>query len=216
MQKILLVLGFCFMQNMLNAQNSTILNEKTGYICYLGMENTLSAFIENTDCKNVFLKTENGTIEKKTDCIFIFKPANFGRTVITIYKEKDEQLVELSKFNLFVKRFPNPIACIGNFKVIDTVYKNYLRSQIGIRADFEETSVSEFGIKAYISQYRTIIKRSDSTIFNEINKESYFTEKTKSAFDELLPNDKVVFTDIISTEFACSKQTLNNIEFIIK
>ena len=97
----------------------------------------------------------------------------------------------------------------------DTIFKNFLRAQLSLSAELLGTSIiCTDGIEYNTKEFTTIILRNDSTIFIETSKHAYFSENTKKAFSILEPNDKVIFANIVASNY--SKGFLNPVEYIIK
>jgi hypothetical protein len=211
---------FCLLLHILfvDAQSLIISQGAHPYAVYLGLTTPLAAFIADVPCSQIELKANQGKIKKTGNCDFEYEADSIGDAIISIYRIIGQKKIKVGQQHFRVKKIPKAIALVGRFNNSDTVSKNELIAQQGIRADFLSAInvVCIEGVKFNVIEYTTIILRKDSVIFTESAKSAVFTETIKAALDNLRTNDRIIFTNIKSVGPSGTTELLNPIEYIIK
>ncbi len=217
--KRLFVLFFLLLSfYLVDAQSLVISQGAHPYAVYLGLPTQLAAFIADVPCSQIELKANQGKITKIDNCQFEYVADSIGGAIISIYRNIGHKKIKVGKQYFRVIKIPKAIALVGRFNNSDTVSKNELIAQQGIRTDFfSAINIACLeGVRFNVIEYTTIISRNDSIIFIENTKGAAFTETTKVALANLHTNDKIIFTSIKSVGPSGTTELLNPVEYIIK
>ncbi len=161
-------------------------------------------------CKDIILSTDNGNIERSDDiCSYFISPGKVGGANIIITSKTTKKKIGSAFFR--VKNIPPPVARVAG-KSGGEIGKSLLKAQIAILAVLSDFPMdSRFAIESYT----IIILRAGKIVSAKHYNESRFSRDVKNAFNELEPNDKVIFSDISCKSASGAVTELQPIEFKI-
>ncbi len=178
----------------INAQHIAVAADREN-ILYVGLENPVTITAENCPCNQLVVKTDNGFIEGSS-CKYSFRGGTIGKANITVYKKAANRLSKLGVSSFRVKRLPAPVFKIGPYGEYNknNVELRVLATQLYARADIE---CCGFDAKAPIDSFCVEILQIDSCrVKYYLNVTNELSEKVRTAFSLLVPNDIVVFKKI--------------------
>ncbi len=170
-------------------------------IFYIGVDNPITVAAENSSCKDLVIKTNNGNIAGK-GCQLIYRGKEVGRADIIVYKKTGNKLNEIGRNAFRVKRLPAPTFKIGPYgssypyserkaKAVVLASQQYVRAELE-NFDFEyKCSIDSFSVNIFHLESG---KR--TTFFNVSNK---ISPQISDAFSELKNGDVIFFNKIFST-----------------
>jgi hypothetical protein len=131
--KFIFLLAVLHFSPLLPAQESIIAKANQPNLAYLGINNPLHVLADGYPCKSLFLRTDNGSIEKM-GCYYNYSPSRTGTAILTIYKRQDGKSVKLKSYKWEVHPFPKPIAQVGPHENGSDVQKGSFCAQAGVAA----------------------------------------------------------------------------------
>lgn len=191
------------------AQHAVISATKMN-VLYIGIDNPISFVVEHTNCSELTLGVENGTVKKTGDCACEIVVTNPGTAVVFILKGKDTLYKTLYR----VKYIPNPVITEGSQESYWSL--DSLRSQTGLLAtikhwDFDTRfAITSFDFTAFRNKkvqknkrvycsecFKRIKTDHFETVFTTTNEGADFNDVLKKFIQkELQPGDKVIIENI--------------------
>ncbi len=188
-------LVFLFGCSNLSGQKTAISADKSN-VLYLEMDNPITIAAENTSCKVLIVKSDNGTIEGKNGS-YECRPESIGRANITVFLKQNGKLKQIGKSAFRVKYYIDEsdiVFYIGNCSNDCTISKSMLQSQQYVRAQVENSDVNAtFPVDSFMVQiFSNNAVKVKRNVGNEINLE------LKNEFESLNNGDTLVFRNIYS------------------
>jgi len=205
---VILITLFCFLKT--ESQNVVVAATKMNVV-YALIDNPLSILAENIPCDSIYVVTDNGKITKfEADCSYNIYVEKGYISNLTIYKISGNDTVEISKYSLRIKFFPELTCTIagskgGNIKKEILLCQSYIRSN---PANFEiniEFTVTNYSVKMY--------RRGKRLIYEKEFDGNLISEELKNEILKLRKNDVIefeIYTTTINSEY------VNNITFTIE
>ena len=210
--KRLLILLFIVLNLMkIQAQHIIVAQGNHSNVVYFGLKNPIAAFVDNTPCKKIELMPSQGKIYKNDKCNFIYEADSIGVVTISIYKNVGHKRIKVGENYFRIIEIPKPKAILGIFNNCDTVFKNNIKVQRGVRVEF----MFNLEVDIKVNKFNIIILRNDSVIFSEANKGALFSENAVLALYNLQTNDKVILSGI-NVAYVNKICSLDPLEYIIK
>jgi hypothetical protein len=198
MKTAIQVLFFQFIIYNVVAQQIAIAADKTN-ILYLGIDNPITIAVENTSCRDLIVKTDNGKIIGKS-CKRIFQGYEVGAANIIVLKKIQGKLREIGRGSFRVKRIPPPSFKIGFYGSNSyngngrKVFKPAIASQQYVRADIDDIDINaRFPIDSFYVSIFYADSCKSKIFFNTSNK---LSQEIREAFFILKRNDIIVFNRI--------------------
>lgn len=195
MKKTTLIFFFCLLfLNSVSAQNFAITCDRTN-VLYVGLDNPLSLFVENTSATNLVIKCSNGNIRKEYGS-YVFSAKEPGVTIVTIYKKEGSHLTKIGEKSFRVKLIPPPSFKIGSGKSKMSITE--IQGQQFVRADMD----GDFGydVRYSIVSFTVNIISESPCKCVVINCESNkISDELKSILSLLKPGDMLVFKNIVAS-----------------
>jgi hypothetical protein len=186
MKKILL-LGFFLLVQTVNSQQ--ILISTTHHnILYLGSVNYVGIMIEGTNCKELKIEIDNGTIVGK-NCEYTIIPKELGDLKISVYNKKNKLIGQ--KTLKVLDLCPN--AHLNT--PVDKQGKKIIQKAISLSIEVRDLNLNFNTPKI---EYKLIVIRDDTVIFNKTFFERVFSDELKQMMEGLKTNDILIFTNIKS------------------
>lgn len=110
-------------------------------VVYNGIDNPVSIGVPGVASKDVTatITTGNGTITKaQGDGNYIIKPSKIGKMSIRVTAKIDGQVKDMGTKEYRIKRIPQPVLKLGNFKSNDLVSKQEVEANPQLRAVLED------------------------------------------------------------------------------
>lgn len=194
---------------------TTCVSADRNNILYIDVENPLTIVAENTACKDLIVKTDNGTITGK-GCYYICKPAFIGKATITVSIKKNGKILDrITLYDFRVKRMfdiPNIKFKIGPCGNDCTINKNVLAAQEYVRGEIVNT---EFDARAQIDSFSVYLYTNDTCIIKS-NTGNKISEEIRNEFRSLHTNDIVVFRNIYAKLPDNTTRELESVMIFIK
>lgn len=184
-------------------------------IIYIGVDNPLTITLENTECKDLVIKTTKGTI-KGDSCRFTFRYDDASqagsKTQISISKRNGNKLIEVGKAEFRLKNIQNPKASVGNYSG-GQMHSNLLKAQSCIILYYDGF---DFGVSRHVESFILSIIRGDSCLYTNIkNNGNVFNSEVINALASIKKGDTVIFKNIICKELHKAIQDIEPIIFYI-
>ncbi len=212
-QKIFLLLLF-FQVGMVDtfSQKVAIENLKQN-IAYPYLDNPMNIIVEGIPCSEIFVSTNNGEMQSKENCEYVFFPRKVGIASIFIHKIEKGDTIEIEERKYRVKRWPRSKARIGRIN----------SGKIGL-AEFKIqrgiiVPVENFDIDANykVISYRLQIVRGQDLIGEVFNTGGKFEEKARGLILKAESGDRIIVDEImILTPGSKMKIELDEIDIVIK
>jgi len=159
---------------------------------YRGIDNPIQIAVSGVRVKTIFVKTDNGTIEKIGNSLYLYKSKEKGRTQIFVYKisRKDTILLDTKYFR--VKDLPYPTALVGSMKE-GVVKKSVLVGCSGLRCQLDGFDIN---LTYKIIGYTAIIVRKNGDVWSQDFESAQFSPELKMKLRETEIGDRIYFEDI--------------------
>ena len=160
---------------------------------FAGGLNELNFTINQYSCDNIVLTTNNGDLEKKTNCWYKYYPKDTGYTVIDVYLKKGKKLKRVDSLILSIKE-PTAYFLIGQSKG-GIVKRNKFITQDYVRVESYDFNCSQhypFLIDSFFVQ----IVRNSSIIFEVWNHGNKLSHELKQEFENLQLDDQIIISNI--------------------
>jgi GldM C-terminal domain len=168
-------------------------------VLYVGVDNPITVVAENSSCKDLIIKTNNGKITGK-GCQLIFRASQAGSTEIIVVKKNYGKLKKIGRWFFWVKRIPSPSFKIGPYgseydiNSERKVQKIIIANQQYVRAELLNFDID---VRFVVDSFHVSIFFSDSckskSFFNTSNK---INQQITEAFFTLKKDDIVIFSKI--------------------
>jgi hypothetical protein len=158
-------------------------------IAYLGLNNPLTIVAANYPCDEISVTTDNGSIRKNEDCGYDFYPAKAGIANILVFNKGKEE-IGAQKYR--IKYLPAPTGRVAG-KTGGSVGLAEFKAQIGIAAYLDGF---DFQAHFAVSGFKIGVYRAANLIYDHLNKGARFDSSTRSFFQTLQINDRVLFSDV--------------------
>ena len=189
---LLLLLGF----QIVSSQEVAIENTRGGYTLP-SIDNILNIVVEGESCEDVFVKTNNGTIEKidSGSCKFKFRPKRIGYSFLSVYKTSgsDTTLIKERKFR--VKRWPD---CRPHFGRITSMGKMGREQFLAYDKIYVPTLNLNIDTIFPVSSYEIIVIRSGEVAYDLKNTGGKIEQKNRDILADLCKGDVVLFQNIMA------------------
>lgn len=208
--------AICFSGCLSRKHNSVVAiqndNQNILYSCY---GNNIIVAVENTSCGDIFLETDNGTIE--IDSFrrghYIIRPVKLGRATITIKRKKGKDYVTIRQMPYRVIQFEVTPSFAGK--------KNGELSNIEVREGIAPAAVFEgyyIDARYQIDSFTILVFRDGSEIFKRLLYDANgarFDDTTLNFLATVKQGDRVLFTKMTYRDFCNQSCKLNDMEFVI-
>ena len=209
--RILKLVIFCFLANVGLGQNIAIENSRAMNIIY-PWSNPLTIVVENVPCSNLFVKTDNGSIQGN-NCNYTISPETVGRATLSIYQINGTDTLLLGEKKFRVKRFPlsKPYLGVRNSGLISLPF---LKAQLGVMVRIENFDINA---SVRVKNYRISIIRKDDLIKQFNNEGPKFTTEVREYFKSLKSGDKIFIDKVfVRTPGVKDYIEVDSSEFIIE
>ena len=213
MKKILILVLALLSNKNIYSQNFTFSVLRQLQIAYLGIENPLSCTVEGFTCKSIILTTDNGFIEKSSDCNYVYRPKKIGDTKIIISKKVNSKLKKIGNFLLPVRTIPDPIANVGGLNG-GLITKGALNAQGGIGA--HPPGFLGFELNYEVKSFAVTAIRNKELLFYHSNNNNLFNDEIHKLLDSLQKNDVVAFSSILVLMGDNKEVLVKPLEFVIE
>ena len=201
-----LVLQFVVYSNCFS-QNVVVSSAKVN-VLYAGADNPFEYAVNNMNCKNYQLTSNNGAIKCNDSCHCTINPINVGTTVIYI-KDKKGKLIDSSVYR--TKPLPNPTFDVGNWNHFGFNWRKSIGAFLTLK-DFD------FDVKFVIKQFDILKSKKDSIDIIETkisNIGAYYSEDALRLINSAKPNDVFYYENIIVIEPNGNERRIPGIAFRI-
>ena len=152
--------------------------------------------VENYPCSSLIVQTNNGTITKVDPCKYLFRPKEPGLTTIAIHIKQGRKYKKIGASLYRAKIYHEAFPCIGSHCGNDTIAKENLLAQGGIRA----VMAGEYGCGNYrIVSYAVALFRKGVPICHFETTNAEYSPAMKETFQKLEPLDQLLFYNITYT-----------------
>lgn len=189
MKYIQLIILFLFYSCIPSFGQKCVVSNPEMNVIYLNWHNLIDVIIEGRYCKDLLVKTDNGTIERaEFSCRYTIIPAKAGIANIIVLEKRTKRL--LQKIEYRVKTFPAPVAVVAN-QSGGEINKKLLAVQLGLIAKNIDVSSS-----LVVTSYNVHIISADIIAFSKGINGNKFSDELKKAIEKLKTGDRVIFSDI--------------------
>lgn len=201
-----------------NAQTVSVASMKQNVVT-LGTDNPLTIMVENCDCSNLTVTTDNGSIKRYDDCSYDYKPARLGMAQIVVSckgrKAPTNYLMRVvgsggTGEGVAASEIGDKPLAIIDKKNGGYIRKVVLAAQLGVGV-----SSSNKGVHYIMERFTIAAFRGDQILFSKINIGPKFTDDVKSAISNLKLSDRVLFFNMECSAGKNAAVRLSPIEFII-
>lgn len=158
-------------------------------VVFLGMSNPITIMLENCDCNDVLVTTDNGTIKRYDDCSYDYTPLRAGLSQIIVRKRGGKGSTNIL---LRVNPKPKPVASISKIAG-GGIRKNVLEVQTGVMAGWVDY---DFKTEFKVDHFMVTIMREGKILFTRYNKGARFEEEVGRWLKVTKVGDKVLVYDI--------------------
>ncbi|MBN1182059.1 MAG: hypothetical protein JXB49_07215 [Bacteroidales bacterium] len=210
MKKFIFCTIFCISTFVLYSQEY-IIAPSAQNIVYCGIQNPLSVMVENTDCRDLIVTTNNGIL-KGERCNYYLQPAHVGEARVTIVKIMDNDTILIGSSMLKVILTPDPTAKVAG-KSGGDIIRNALVAQNWITAELDDF---DFENRFKVKSYSVVINKGEEVTFTGNYQENAITNELKEAFRNTRILDKVKFENIVVEGNDGKEREIKDIEFTIR
>lgn len=161
-------------------------------VCYIGVDNPISAAAFGCDARHLALKTANGSIVRDTGDGFAYRPASAGVAEIAAYCVRGRDSVLMGKVPFRVKTLPRPRA-----------YFLPARSDEPGRGPFRAREIVailegfDFNVQFTITGFDFSRKSQNGSVSEKLHSDTgTFTLHIKALISSSYPGDKLYFENI--------------------
>lgn len=188
-------------------------NHYTQLRMYRGGHNALSFMVNDIPCNEIFVQSDNGTIEQDSCRLTVF-PKDNGSVRLSFYHTISDDTVLIDQKSYGVVDIPVPMANI--YKKNKVIFsKNAIMHCRGLEAINNDTHLTGCGIPTPITQFKVLILRGDSVAAFVSVVGAKFNEEVLMAFQELQSEDVVHFIDVKALSIYKEEVELESIKFTV-
>jgi len=182
----LFLLGF----QLLIAQEVAIENQRLNY-AYPAIGNYLNVVVENEDCENVVVETDNGTVEKREGlrCSFVFIPDSIGWATLSVYVGTTRIGHQIYR----VKRWPEHKPYYGRSASPEKMSRAEFLAYGGVHVPIQHFDIS--GHLTVVS-YKIAVARGGERIYELENFGGKFEEDNYKILEDVKAGDTVFISEI--------------------
>ena len=206
MKKALFVLFYSLISVMLYGQGFAVSADKMN-VAYVGVDNPLTIVAEGYDCKDIQASCANGTLTKKSECHFIFRPEKEGLAdIIVTVKTK-----RIGTANYRVKMAPLPRVALGG-QSGGFMKAELFKAQKGLSILLYN---SELDCTWKVLSFRVVIAPKLGEVLQIHNSGPLFNQRVLLSIQRLKTGDKVIFENIKATDQDGLPRSINSMVFTI-
>lgn len=214
-----IIIVFCCLHASSHAQKVSVASMKQNVVM-LGTENPLTIMVENCDCNNVSVSTDNGSIQRYDECSYSYRPAKLGMAQIVVSCKGRKgptnylmRVIDGGGKSTASTAEPGmndkPVAIIDK-KTGGYIRKVVLQAQLGIIVASDNKDV-----RYLMDKFTMSVFRSDQVVFTKLNIGPKFNEDTKNFLSTLRSGDRVVLFNMECTAGKTSSIPMPPAEFIV-
>ena len=211
MRKHIIFFTFILLYNFsTSAQTISVSNDKENII-YIGLDNPITIAVESEACKNLVIKTNNGSIIGSNGS-YILRSDSAGKVDFIIYRKTGTKLKELGRKYFRAKHIEDAVFRIGSGK--DSITKAELVAQQYVRAELD--GKYGFDLRITVDTFTVGIISIDTCRYIErINIGNKINDEIRNEFKLLKPNDILIFKKIMVT-YPYGKKEIGTKTVIVK
>ncbi|WP_456439833.1 GldM family protein [Psychroserpens sp.] len=192
MRKLLILLSFLFLNICIAQEVSLELSREN--IIMRGITVPIKVTIENIDCKDVIIKSEEAEISKGDGCKFNLVTRTENREIVlNFYKIKRKDTVFVEKKTFRVRDLPKPTPTIAGLEEGEVSIESFKKYFSIARFD----SYSEYICMNFkITEYTMMIVRDNQSVGISKNLGNRASEDTKQLIQLAKTGDKVYIVDL--------------------
>jgi hypothetical protein len=209
-----LVLILLFLPLLSFSQKFSVSFFRPSSIAYIGIDNPITCTVERINCKNIIIKTDNGSITKSSCNSYLYHPERQADTKLDIYKLVGNKKKKIGEYFLRVRNFPDPVVYVGGHPNNQKIKKAILKAQEGVVA----TNPPGFGfeLKYTVLRFNVSVFRHDKTVSNTHCNGNAFTKEVYEQFSVLKEGDMVLFHFIyVQTEENGDAKLVTPVQLVI-
>lgn len=193
MKKIPFILLFLLGFQGVFGQEFAIENLKQNY-AYPWIGNYLRIAIEDENCENVIVKTDNGTIEKldSLGCNFVFVPKILGGATLSVYVVENSDTTKIGERIYRIKKWPEFKPHFGRISSKGQMSRAEFILHQGVRVPMH------FDLNAEITvvSYRITVMRECKSVYNLENEGARLDEDNSKILKNVKVGDTVLISDV--------------------
>ncbi len=167
-------------------------------VLFTCVNNPLTIVASEVDCSKLFVSTDNGKVEKKSDCLYEIRPFHEGKATIIVKQKSAKGFRTLRQETYAVKPYGlQSLQFGGSFG--GNISKVMLRSESRLSAYW---SCHDMQIpRVHLLRYTIVVQRKGVEIFRHTISGPGLDPSIDSLTDdffsnEVIDSDKVIFTDV--------------------
>jgi hypothetical protein len=199
LKKIITAAFFAALTFTAHSQSYTIASPLGNGTFYIGMEHTISGFVEGHKCKDISLITDKGKLFKR-EGKYIFQSDSLGTVNISINIKVGGKSKRIGSSKFRVIELPDPIALIGGKANNDTMVRRILIAQGGVSAKYLFCCFD--GLSAKVTSFRILIIRKDSSVSKSCyNEGNGFAKETRAFISTIEAGDQLIIYSILANTY---------------
>ncbi|MFA6060169.1 MAG: GldM family protein [Taibaiella sp.] len=210
MKKALFVLFYSLISVMLYGQGFAVSSDKMN-VAYVGVDNPLTIVAEACDCSNIMASCDNGTLTKKSECHFIFRPEKEGVADIIVAAKTRNGTKSIGTTRYRVKMIPLPRVALGR-QSGGFMKAELFKAQKGLSILLDN---SELDCTWKILSFRVVIAPKLGEVLQIDNSGPLFNQRVLLSIQRLKTGDKVIFENIKATDQDGLPRSINSMVFTI-
>ncbi len=206
-RNILIIFVCCLAPLCAKGQKVAIASMKQNVV-FEGVANPLTIMVENCDCGQIQVKTDNGFLKKYDNCSYDYTPARLGmaQILVTCRGKTQNYLMRVIAPSV---TFERPVAIIDK-KNGGNIRKSVLEVQMGIIV-----AGGDKDVKYKLHQFTMAVIRDNQLIWSKSNTGPVFNDDIARYLTALKAGDRVVFFNMECSAPKIPVMQLTPIEFNI-
>jgi hypothetical protein len=198
---LLFIFGKTYCQNVV--VSATKMN-----VLYADVDNPFSFAINNTDCNDYQLSSNNGVIKCDSNCNCAINPIKFGKITVIYIKDKTGKLIDSSEYR--TKDLPDPVFEIDYTTGCRGPIVTKVRDSVLLKMkDFN------FNPKFTTMHFEVSLYRNDTLVSSYLNVGDKISSEVKKIYSLENPGDILYIKDIIVVQPSGRARKLSNLGFKI-
>jgi predicted nucleic acid-binding Zn finger protein len=162
---------------------------------YVGVDNPITAVVENCSCDSIVLTTDNGSIKRTGNCQYLLSVKKTGKTKISVKRLAYVDTINVGYTLYNAVKVPDPVVSLSGFKSGSMINKALLR-QGGLIPHLENFG---FTPETRITEFKIVVLRQDSVLWCKKIIGNMIKKELDDYIDELKESDVIIFCEIKAT-----------------
>lgn len=183
-------------------------------VLYIGVDNPILIAVHDVAPEDVIVELKGGTVTKSgtRPGAYILRVEQGFSTDLSVWYMKDSAKYSAGSYHLRIKKIPDPVTYVGNIRHEGIMLKNDLQNISGVFTRMENFDFDY----AFRPQSFTMSLFHDSTWTDYKATGPACTPEMKAALKSAMPEDKIIFHEVVTMGLDSSLRKTNAVLITVK